>query len=72
MCKAKGRFNGGTWMYEMGSSEKAGNKGLPATPRHGADIEIVGLSFAVLKFLDSSYKSRVFRYDSVVNSSGLR
>ena len=51
-------YNCLTWMDKMGSSSISGNKGIPATSRNGAPIELTALLKLCLTFLseDASYK----------------
>lgn len=59
-------FNCGTWMDKMGDSKDAGNFGIPATPRDGCAVEIVGLQKAALHWIVNDLSSCIYwKYKSV-------
>lgn len=60
--------NCGTWMDKMGSAYS--NKGVPATPRDGAPIELVALLHSSLNFMSQLNANGAIETDGVVLSDG--
>lgn len=60
--------NCGTWMDKMGESERAGSKGVPGTPRDGAAVEITGLCYSTLRWVQDLSAQGKFKYSSVTKA----
>ncbi|KAK6362916.1 hypothetical protein TWF730_000368 [Orbilia blumenaviensis] len=59
------QWNCGTWMDKMGESARAGNQGVPGTPRDGAPVEITGLLFSTLRWVGELQKQGSFKWKGV-------
>lgn len=59
------QYNCGTWMDKVGESGWAGNKGMPATPRDGSPVELVGLCYSTLVWLADLNQRGIYPFTGV-------
>merc|ERR1719272_885900 len=52
-------------MDKMGSSAAAGCKGVPATPRDGAPIELVAMQYSILSWLADLHQAGKIKQQAV-------
>ncbi|KAF2405429.1 hypothetical protein EJ06DRAFT_525945 [Trichodelitschia bisporula] len=64
------QFNCGTWMDKMGESAKANSKGVPGTPRDGAAVEITGMLYSTLRWLEGLSAKGKYKYKGVDAPAG--
>lgn len=60
-----------TWMDKMGSSKKAENAGIPATPRDGAPIEMTAILKCCLDHVARLNEKGVYPHKSIKTKSGV-
>lgn len=59
-----------TWMDKLGSSFKAKNRGVPATSRNGAPIELTALLYSGIKMMKMLYEESYSSYSGITLDNG--
>ncbi|KRX09092.1 Six-hairpin glycosidase-like protein [Pseudocohnilembus persalinus] len=58
-----------TWMDTIGSSSKGNNKGIPASSRDGAPIELTAILWNCLNFVSELYNQDKYKYEGVIKKN---